>query len=58
MLPQLLSLLNLGGTSRRELPDGPDADAPLSGFVCDSKLSVSEAPHTRSHVARPPCRRR
>lgn len=46
MLPQLLSLLNLGGSSRREPPDDPDADAPLSVFVCDSKLSVSETTHT------------
>ena len=46
MLPQLLSLLNLGGKPRRGDDDDLDLDAPLSEFVCDSKLSVSETTHT------------
>lgn len=46
MLPQLLSLLNLGSAAQRDRPDDPDADAPLSVFVCDSKLTVSETTHT------------
>lgn len=46
MLPQLLSLLNLGSTAHRDRLDDPEGDAPLSEFVCDSKLSVSETTHT------------